>query len=313
MNNQNKGIHHISIISGDPQVNVDFYFKTLGLRMVLKTVNQDDPSTYHLFYANGEGQPGSSITFFPWPMAIQSKPGTGQVSTISFLVPKGTQDFWIDRFASRDVPFGTPIERFGKKVLPFRDPDGLNLELVEESRIDGIPAWKDGPISEENAIRGFWGSVLWLTQTESTQTILQEVMGYELSAKDDDLTMLKTTAPLGHSIILKKESEAVQGKTGRGTVHHIAFRAKDEKELAMMRNQVLEMGLSPTEIIDRHVFKSVYFHTPDGVLFEMATDGPGYDSIVENKSDMGKLLFLPPWLEKKREMIEKRLQPIEAD
>ena len=313
MKNQDKGIHHISIIAGDPQVNIDFYVKVLGLRMVLKTVNQDDPSTYHLFYANGEGRPGSSITFFPWPMAVQSKPGTGQVGAISFSVPKGSQEYWIDRFSEKDVPFGTPIVRFGNNILPFKDPDGLKLELVEESPADTTSVWKECPVSEEHAISGFWGSTLRLTQTESTRNILQNVMEYELAEEVENLTLLQTSAALGHSIILEKEKHAVKGKNGRGTVHHIAFRANDEKDLREMREQVTDMGLSPTEIIDRHVFKSVYFQTPDGVLFEIATDGPGYASVAENKNDMGKSLFLPPWLEPKREMIEKRLQPVKVD
>ena len=313
MRTKDKGIHHISIISGDPQVNVDFYVKILGLRMVLKTVNQDDPETYHLFYANGEGQPGSSITFFPWPMAVQSKPGTGQVGAVSFSIPEGSQDFWIDRFASNDVSFDSPLERFGKKVLPFKDPDGLKLELVEDRRSDESPAWTEGTVPAEFAIRGFWGSNFLLTQTDSTIKILEKIMGFKAKASEGNLQLLETDAPLGHSIILEKEDKTVQGKTGRGTVHHIAFRAKDQKELKTMREQVIEMGLSPTELIDRHVFISVYFQTPDGVLFEMATDGPGYKSVAENEEEMGKTLFLPPWLESKREMIEKRLQPIDVD
>lgn len=309
---KNKGIHHITIISGDPQVNVDFYVKTLGLRLVLKTVNQDDPGTYHLFYANGKGQPGSSITFFPWPMAVQSKLGTGQVDTISFLVPDDSFDFWIDRFAGHNIPFDAPLNRFDKNVLPFSDPDGLKLELVEESRAEKIPAWNKGTVASEFAIRGFWGSNLWLTETQSTITILEDVMDFKKTNENNDMILLETEAELGSSVILKKAYEQKAGKTGRGTVHHIAFRAKDKDELKAMREKVFDLGLSPTQLIDRHVFLSVYFQTPGGVLFEIATDGPGYKSAAKNEEEMGRELFLPPWLENKRDMIEKRLQPIEV-
>ncbi|MEX0905495.1 MAG: VOC family protein [Balneolaceae bacterium] len=306
----NKGIHHISIISGDAQRNADFYVKSLGLRMVLKTVNQDDPGSYHLFYANGSGQPGSRITFFPWPMAVAAKTGTGEVSAISFSVPEDSFGYWAERFGSLDIDFDGPSERFGKPVLRFKDPDGLQLELVEDSRSDELPAWEKSPVPEEHAIRGFWGSSLNLTETESTARILQELLGFEQSSVHENMILFETQSPLGHSIILGKSDQKKQGKTGRGTVHHIAFRTKDEQELAFKREQVLNMGLNPTEIIDRHVFKSVYFHTPGGVLFELATDGPGYKSVVEDESEMGQNLFLPSWLEPKREFIEKRLPPV---
>ncbi|MCC5942570.1 MAG: VOC family protein [Balneolaceae bacterium] len=307
---KDKGIHHISIISGDPQVNADFYVKTLGLRMVLKTVNQDDPGTYHLFYANGEGQPGSSITFFPWSMAMPAKPGTGRVSTVSFTVPEGSCDFWIDRFAGKDVRFDSPINRFGKKVLPFYDPDGLKLELIEDKKSEAIPAWDGSTVPAEFSIRGFWGSNLQLTRFSETVDILREVMGFQQTEENDHEILLTTESNLGHSIIIEKAEEPKTGTSGTGYVHHIAFRAKDEDDLKEMRQKVIDMGLSPTQLIDRHVFMSVYFQTPGGVLFEIATDGPGYKSVAESEEEMGKKLFLPPWLEPRRDLIEKRLQPV---
>ena len=307
---KNKGIHHISIISGDPQVNADFYVKTLGLRLVLKTVNQDDPGTYHLFYANGEGAPGSSITFFPWPMAMQAKPGTGTVSAVSFTVPEGSCDYWIDRFAEQDVKFDTPITRFGKKVLPFYDTDGLKLELVEDEKSKNVPAWEGSTIPEKYSIRGFWGSNLRLTDYSATLDILREVMDFKLTDESDSEILLTTKSDLGHSIIIEKAEDAKSGTNGRGYVHHIAFRADDENDLKAMRQKVIELGLSPTQLIDRHVFMSVYFQTPGGVLFEIATDGPGYKSVAESEEEMGKKLFLPPWLEPRRDLIEQRLQPV---
>ena len=309
---KNKGIHHISIISGDGQENANFYVKSLGLRMVLKTVNQDDPSNYHLFYANGSGQPGSSITFFPWPNAVNASYGTGETVAVSFSVPDNSFDFWIERFANLNIPFDSPETRFGKNILKFRDPDGLPLELVEDSRSDNIEPWMDSDVPAKYAIRGFWGSNLRLTESESTARVLTEILGFKQTQIEDNLTLFETESALGHSIIFEKEESESYGRTGKGTVHHVAFRAKDEDELESMREQVISLGLNPTGIIDRHVFKSVYFQTLGGVLFEMATDGPGYSSVAETDEEMGKKLFLPPWLEKDREAIENNLPPVEV-
>ena len=312
MKRDNKGIHHISIISGDAQINVNFYVKKLGLRMVLKSVNQDDPGTYHLFYANAEGEPGSSITFFPWKRAVKSNTGTGEVERISFSVPMNSIPYWQDRFDNLKIPADEPIQRFGKMVLPFKDPDGLKLEIVEDDRSKDLPGWKDSDVPLDKAIRGFWGANLLLSQTDETAKILSDILGFEKTAEEENQILFETESPLGHSIILEKEDGSQYGKTGRGTVHHIAFRAKDEDELKDFRQQVIAKGLSPTNVIDRHVFKSVYFQTPGGVLFEMATDGPGYQSVSSSDEKMGKELFLPDFLESKRDMIEQRLEPIEV-
>jgi glyoxalase family protein len=312
MKRDNKGIHHISIISGDAQTNANFYVKNLGLRMVLKSVNQDDPGTYHLFYANAEGEPGSSITFFPWKRAVRSKTGTGEVERISFSVPEDSIIYWQDRFEDLDIPAGEPFERFGKNVLPFEDPDGLKLEIVEDERSDDLHGWKDSDVPLDKAIRGFWGANLLLSKTEETAEILTDILGFEKASEEDNQFLFETGSSLGHSVILEKVNDAQYGKTGRGTVHHIAFRTKDEEQLKEFRQQVIAKGLSPTNVIDRHVFKSVYFQTPGGVLFEMATDGPGYQSVASSDEEMGKELFLPDFLEPKREMIEQRLEPIEV-
>lgn len=312
MKYEDKGIHHISIISGDAQTNADFYVKKLGLRMVLKSVNLDDPGTYHLFYANAQGEPGSSITFFPWKQAVKSKTGTGEVERISFSVPEDSILYWQDRFESLDIPAGDPFERFDKNVLPFEDPDGLKLEIVENNRSKDLAGWTDSDVPLDKAIRGFWGANLLLSQTEETTEILTDILGFEKTREEKKQILFETESKLGHSVILEKADKAQYGKTGRGSVHHIAFRAKDEDELEEFRQTVIAKGLSPTNVIDRHVFKSVYFHTPGGVLFEMATDGPGYQSVASSDEKMGKELFLPDFLEPKREMIEQRLEPIEV-
>ena len=312
MKPDNKGIHHISIISGEAQTNVDFYVKKLGLRMVLKSVNQYDPGTYHLFYANAEGEPGSSITFFPWKRAVKSKTGAGEVDRISFSVPGGAISYWQDRFDDLEIPTGELFERFGKNVLSFEDPDGLKLEIVEDDRFNDLPGWKDSDVPLDKAIRGFWGANLLLSQTEKTAEILTGFLGFEKTDEEGNKTLFETGSDLGHSVILEKAEKIHYGKTGRGTVHHIAFRTKDEDELKEFRQKVIASGLSPTNVIDRHVFKSVYFQIPGGVLFEMATDGPGYQSVASSDEKMGKELFLPDFLEPKRDMIEQKLEPIEV-
>lgn len=305
-----KGIHHISIISGDGQTNAEFYVQTLGLRMVLKTVNQDDPSSYHLFYANGAGQPGSSITFFPWPRAVKGEAGTGQTTVIAFGVPESSLDFWKERLSYRGVGYKEPFDRFGYKVLQFDDPDGLTLELVFDSAMDSVSGWDSEYVPEEHSIRGFWSATLRLSEMDETAQLLEQVLGFNKKESSGKLTLFESNSEIGRYLIIEETGEYQPTKNGRGIVHHIAFRAKNEKELREMRAEVIDFGLSPTDVIDRHVFKSVYFQSPGGVLFEMASDDPGYKSVVEDEKEMGKKLFLPPWLERKREEIENRLPEI---
>ena len=278
--------------------------------MVLKSVNQDDPGSYHLFYANKNGDPGSSITFFPWPNAVKAEYGAGETVAIAFSVPESSIEFWKDHFEKLNIPQKEVFERFGKKVLPFFDPDGLPLELVEDSLSEDIEAWEKSSIPSDYQIRGFWSATLRINEFEGTQNILEEVLGFKVAESDENFKRLSTESPLGHSIILEKTDQPINNRTGRGSVHHVAFRAKDEEQLEVMRKKVMDMGLNPTEILDRHVFKSVYYRTPGGVLFEMATDGPGYGIAHHSDEEMGKKLFLPPWLEEKRDQIENKLTPI---
>lgn len=308
MKTASKGIHHISVISGDGQRNANFYVKALGLRMVMKTVNQDDNSNYHLFYANGSGQPGSSITFFPWPMAVQGKPGSGQATAVSFAVPSNSMEYWAERFGGQAIDFDGPFERFGKQVMHFRDPDRLQLALVFDPEVDNIPAWSEGTVPAKHGIRGFWGTTLRLVETEATANVLTNIFGFEEQTTEDDATLYSTDHNIGGSVIIK-QVKPKRSKNGRGIVHHVAFRAADDEELQKMRQQVLDAGLNPTEVIDRIFFRSVYFRSPGGVLFEIATDGPGYKS-VQDEHEIGKKLYLPEGLEDKREMIQKRLPKI---
>lgn len=308
MNNSQKGIHHITVLGGDGQRTTDFYVKTLGLRMIMKTVNQDDPSTYHLFYINGTKQPGSSITFFPWPMAVLGKTGSGGATVVSFSVPAGSEEYWAGRFGELGIDYEGPFNRFGRNVVRLVDPDRLKLELVFESGLDSVFAWDKGSVPAEYGIRGFWGTTLSIVETEETAELLEKVFGFEKKDEVGNMSLYQTGADIGNSVILEK-IDSKQGTNGRGIVHHVAFRAKDDEEQEWMRKEVMKRGLRPTEQIDRHFFRSVYFFSPGGVLFEIATDGPGYDSVQEEE-DLGKALYLPEPLEHRRDMIEKRLPEI---
>ena len=305
-----KGIHHISILAGDPRTNHDFYVKKLGMRMVKKSVNQDDPSTYHLFYGNEAANPGSSITFFPWPRAHKGTPGTGESVNIAFKVPESSKDYWIDRLSYEDISFSDFFEVFGKEAIRFNDPDGLELDLV----FDGGPKEKvsnyESPVPHEYAIQGFYSTRLNLAEADGTAEILTDVLGFEEKASDGNQILFQTDSNIGSSVILET-GHTEQGKGGRGIVHHVAFRAKDEEELAEMREKVASRGLNPTELIDRHWFNSVYYREPGGVLFEMASDTPGYD-VDEEFEHLGEKLVLPPWLEPRRQLIESILPEIEV-
>lgn len=303
-----KGIHHITALAGDAGRNADFYVNKLGMRLVKKSVNQDDPGTYHLFYGNANGDPGSGLTFFPWPMAVQGKPGIGEAVAVALTVPPQSIEYWAERFGEQDINFDGPFERFGRQVLRFKDPDNLQLELVFEKEASALQGWDGGEVPDEHTIRGFWGTTLRLREKGPTADVLQALFGFEQLEQADNKTLYSTGAPIGGSVIIET-ADPMPSANGRGIIHHVAFRAEDDEELQELRMQVMEMGLQPTQIIDRHWFHSVYFQSPGGVLFEIATDGPGY-AVDEDEDALGEKLILPPWLESKREMIEKRLPEI---
>ena len=294
------GIHHVTAIAGDPERNLEFYTRTLGLRLVKRSVNQDDVSVYHLFYGDRSGTPGTSMTFFPYPGAHPGQVGTGQVSTTAFLIPEGSVDYWTDRLAEEGVDADEPRERFGDAVIPFRDPDGLPLDLV--ARADA-PAGDPpaGPVPEEHAIRGFFGVTLSLTTAGPTADLLA-AMGYEETDSEGDRRRYEAGGDLGYVVDLLEDPQAPRGRPGSGTVHHVAFRVTTEEQ-PEWRELLLDRGLNPTEIIDRKWFKSVYTRTPGGVLFEFATKEPGY-AVDEDVDELGERLVLPEWLEDRRDEIE---------
>jgi len=304
-----RGLHHISVIASDPQANYDFYVKKLGMRMVKKTVNQDDPTKYHLFYANNEGTPGSSLTFFPWPGARQGEAGTGEATAVSLAVPEDSMEYWENRLNEQSISYSGPFQRFGHKTISFKDPDGLQLHLVVEELRPVSAGWKKSPVPAEFQIQGFWSTTLKLHETGTTEKILTTILGFEKIGSNDNSILYQTESRLGSSLIIEK-APSRQGKNGAGIVHHVAFQAKDSNDLQEMRHEVLRLGLQPTEIIDRHFFKSVYFHTPAGVLFEMATDGPGYFVNADPEEDQSEKLELTPWHESRRDEIEAALPTI---
>ncbi len=315
MTTKTPGIHHVTCVAGDPQQNLDFWVETLGLRLVKRSINQDDPETYHFFFADAEGTPGTSMTFFPWEDLSQGRVGSGQVARTAFRVPEGSLDYWEDRFDKYGVEYDERLDRFGETVLPFRDPDGLPVELVAVS----IPA--DDPtvpwtefVPEDAAIRGFHSVTLWVADPMPTESLLRsmglEAVGTEQAQGDvsgDERTRFAANGPVGTYVDVLPTIEA--GRQGHGTVHHVAFQTPTDEDQQAMRSAVQSEGLRPTQRIDRHWFRSVYFRESNGVLFELATTGPGYDS-DEPLDSLGERLVLPGQFEDRREGIEAALPDI---
>lgn len=305
-----KGLHHITVLAGDPAQNADFYINKLGMRMVKKSVNQDDPGTYHLFYGNEAATPGSSLTFFPWPRAHKGTKGSGEAVNVAFKVPKGSQDFWIEQLNYADIKHSEFMDVFGKPVLRFQDPDGLELDFVFDGSAKEKKSTYESPVPHEFSIQGFESTRLKVRRADSTVGILEDVFEFQEKDSSANHTLYQTNANIGSSVIIESSDED-PGRGGRGIVHHVAFRAENLEDLKNLREKVLEKGLHPTEVIDRHWFKSVYFREPSGVLFEIATDDPGYD-VDEDFEHLGEKLILTPWLEPRREYIESILPKIEV-
>ena len=310
MENRILGLHHITAIAGRAKPNVDFYTKVLGLRLLKKTVNFDDPGTYHLYYGDETGSPGTILTFFPYEGAQRGRAGTGVASHIGYSVPEGSFDFWIRRFEEHKVEFGQSVEKFGELSLPFQDPDGLQLELVVPKNKDNRTPWETEEVKANAATRGFHHVTLTLRNAQPTAEILTGILGYKLLDQKDNHYRYKTDAVEHAAIIDLLETPAgTRGAGGAGTNHHIAFRVKDEKVLMEYREKVASSGLNITDKIDRNYFYSLYFREPGGVLFEIATDNPGF-TIDEPVDQLGSRLLLPPQYESQREKIEAILPKI---
>lgn len=306
MDGRIKGIHHITAIAGDAQLNYDFYTKTLGLRMVKKTVNFDDPQTYHFYFGDEIGTPGTIITFFPWPNVRQGVNGAGMATEIGYSVPEGSIEFWANRFQSLGIKFERRT-RFGESALIFADPDGLRLSITEPTLQDTRSGWTKGEIPAEHAIKGFHSVTLTLHGVKETASVLTDIFRYELEEQEGIYYRYRTDAAGGAAIVdLQEVPDAPRGLNSRGTNHHVAFRVESEEILMQFREKVLARGMHITEKINRDYFFSLYFREPGGVLFEIATDNPGFatDESVEN---LGSSLRLPGRYEPYRSKIEASL------
>ena len=301
------GIHHITAIASDPQRTLDFYTRVLGLRMVKLTINFDDPGTYHFYFGNEAGGPGSIMTFFPWPGARRGTVGNGQVSATAFSVPVGSLDYWRARLLEHHVPAAPDGRRFGDSVLRFVDPDGLPLELVAIPDADPAQAWRGSPVAADAAICGFHSATLAEEGYESTAQLLVSTLGWRFV--DQDGNRYRYRSPDGghaSTVDLVCSPDGPRGRLGAGTVHHIAWRTADDEQQAGWRADLAAGGFNVTPVMDRTYFRSIYFREPGGVLFEIATDPPGF-TLDEPLARLGERLMLPDWLEPDRARVEAAL------
>lgn len=305
------GLHHVTAICGDPQRNVAFYTGTLGMRLVKRTVNYEDPSTWHLYYGDAAARPGSLLTFFAWPLAERGRQGTGRVNVVSLAIAPTSMGFWLTRLMGRVPDFTGPVRRGDRQVLAFRDPDGLPLELVT-SPAHAAPVEDDwvGPVPAEHAIRGVHAVTLWADGAAPTAALLTGALGLRDHGEVEERVRRYATADEAAGAAHVRDAAGFwEGKEGVGTVHHVAFRVRDEAAAAALRDRLLAEGLSPTDVVERTYFRSVYVREPGGVLFELATEGPGM-AVNEPPHALGERLVLPPWLEPERALVEERLPPI---
>jgi glyoxalase family protein len=335
------GIHHITAIAGDPQPNLDFYIETLGMLLVKRTVNFYDRGSYHFYFGDNIGSPGTIITFFPWPGARRGVRGSGQVTTVSFAVAHNSIAFWKERLRANHVIAEEIAGRFGNVALRFLDPDGLLLELIEravipsdlsrrspakaevegtrgsylkDSAAGSLPALAQGygaagDSARDDGIRGFAAPTLEVRRPDQTEKLLTEILGFEFVGEENNRRRFRGSCSHASSEIDLVSSEAGFGQIAVGTVHHIAFRAADDEEQLQVREQLVARGLNVTPVIDRQYFHSIYFREPNGILFEIATDGPGF-LIDESAEELGETLKLPPIYEEKRAEIERVLPAI---
>jgi glyoxalase family protein len=316
------GIHHVTAITGNPQRNIQFYVDNLGLRLVKLTVNQDDPTSYHLYYGDELGRPGTILTFFNWPNIPEGHRGTSEVAATSFLIPEDSISYWTNRFKNKQIQFRGPYNRFeNEQVITFNDPDGLELELVahKSSTERETKVWKEGPIPLEHAIRGFYSVTLSERGYEYTASVLTDELGFVPTHKDG--SRFRYEIPNRESAAGREDIDGAsivdvmclpytqQANIGIGSVHHVAYRTPSDKQQQVLRQSIVKAGLNATPVIDRFYFHSVYFQEPGGILFEIATNPPGF-TIDEKLEELGTHLVLPPWLEPDRKYLEKVLPKV---
>jgi glyoxalase family protein len=301
------GLHHITAISGPAQENVDFYAGVLGMRLVKKSVNQDDPGTYHLFYADAEGHPGSDLTFFPWAQMAPPRMGHGLATEVSLEIPPGSSDYWGGRLQKYGARIEGTETRLGVRAVTLSDPHGMRLALVEgaagSQRV--FAPWNGSPVAADRQIRGLYGAQIWERDPASTAEFLTSVLGFERLGEENGWTRYGFANAAG-VIDVRDAHDTRRGAWGVGAIHHLAWRVDDGAHQLAVRRQIEAAGSQPTPVIDRFWFQSVYFKEPGGVLFELATDGPGF-AVDEDPAHLGESLVLPPWLEPARARIEAHL------
>ncbi len=297
------GLHHVTAMATQAQRNLDFYAGVLGMRLVKKSVNQDDPGTYHLFYADAEGRPGTDLTFFPWANLAAPRKGTGLAVEVQLAVPEGSLAYWGERLGRYGVKLGEVEVRFGERALPFQDPDGLELALVETGPRPFTP-WGKSPIPEDKQIMGLHGARLWERELYPTAQFLSRALGFVSAGQEKGWNRFVVNGGgSGRFLDIKELPNLPPGRWGRGSIHHLAWRVEDTPHQLAVRRHIEENGVRATPQIDRFWFKSVYFNEPGGALFELATDGPGF-AVDEDPAHLGEKLVLPPWLEAQRSRIE---------
>lgn len=305
------GLHHVTAMTSSAQKNIDFYQGILGLRLVKVTVNFDDPGSYHFYYGDEVGSPGTVLTFFVWEGAFRGRIGPAQVTTTSFAIPADTMDFWMDRLNQAGIKFSGPEDRFGEPVIAFTDFDGMQLELIATSRMSAIRPWSAGPVSSDRAIAGFHSVTLSEEGYEHTARLLTGTMGYRQIDSVGNRFRFQSAPGSGLASIVDVlcSPDAPRGRMGVGIVHHVAFRVKDDAAENQMLSILGTAGSNVSPVMDRVYFHSIYYREPGGVLFEIATDAPGFTQ-DESVESLGHSLRLPPWLEKHRDQIQAALPPI---
>jgi glyoxalase family protein len=310
-----KGLHHVTAVTRDAQQNVDFYRNILGQRLVKKTVNFDVPDTYHLYFADEIGTPGSVVTFFAWPNMNRGVRGNGETAAVAYNIPAGSIGFWRDYLQGKGIPTQPVEQRFDVEVLAFDDPDGMRIELVAADPPPEVRYWEGGPIPEIHALRGFHSVTLWLDEVEPTAELLVNVMGYQLAGQEGNRHRFTGgTGALANVLDIlhrprRPEDVPDEAVFGAGSVHHIAFRVPTDEEQIEYQSALRVAGYGVTPVRDRQYFHSIYYHEPGGVLFEIATEPPGF-AIDEPEEALGESLKLPPWLEPSRSAIEQELPPL---
>jgi glyoxalase family protein len=305
-----QGIHHITAIASNPQANLDFYVGFLGLRLVKQTVNFDAPDVYHLYYGDEAGRPGTILTFFPFPDAARGKRGAGEIAAVAFSIPSDSLGFWTERLSRGGIEFTGPTGRFGEELIGFLDPDGMRVELFADASVDPLPGWARSAVGARHAIRTFHGVTFIHREEAQTAAFLSDVMGFTREGSEGNrLRFLVGPENARARIDVIADPSASPARQSAGSVHHVAWRAIGDEAQRAWREKLSRAGASPTPVIDRSYFHSVYFREPGGVLFEIATDPPGF-MIDEPVEALGTSLKLPSWLESERQLIERHLPPI---